>query len=126
MMVSRPMCLITIYPNGWVEARATDDVRVKIHSVPILQGDGTEEDARRGITPEALKAAYRSLPLPWRQLVDETWDGGVQTGYPDTLPEEDRYDRAEKWAVLELFAAAVEADDELRLPDLYHVEVGDD
>ena len=121
-MTPKPMVLVTIYPDGWVETRATDDVRVKIHTVPLLQGSGSEVDAEHGISFAALRAAYEGLPLDWQRLVDETDARGINTGLPNSCSEDDRYQRAVPWAVAEEFATAVRADDSLRL-DLYKVAI---
>ena len=114
-MTPKPMVLVTIFPDGWVETRSTDDVAVKIHTVPVL-GDG------HGTSAAALKTAYRELPWKWQQLVDETDARGIQTGMPNPTPYAERADMAAKWAVADGFAAAVKADDQLRL-DLYQVNI---
>ena len=113
-MHEKPMVLVTIYPDGWVETRATDDVLVKVHSVPAFDA--------RGIGGPALRQAYADLPWKWQTLVDETDARGVGTGMAETMPEAERYEQAERWAVVEQFAAAVEADDKLRL-DLVQVDI---
>ena len=113
-MHERPMVLVTIYPDGWVETRATDDVLVRVHSVPAFDA--------RGIGGPALRQAYADLPWKWQTLVDETDARGVSTGLPDATPEADRLEQAAQWLALEQFAAAVEADDQLRL-DLVQVDI---
>jgi len=107
MVYERPMCLVTIYPDGWVEARHSDDVLVRIHSVPRLRGEASEGDYLRGISPTSLQMAYRDLPAKWRKLVDECTS--LETGLPDRLSEDERYGRAMVCALVEL---AMEADDE--------------
>ena len=113
-MHEKPMVLVTIYPDGWVETRATDDVAVKIHSVPVFDN--------RGISGPALRQAFADLPWKWQKLIGETDARGVGTGMAETMPEAERYEQAQQWAIVEQFAAAVEADDQLRL-DLVQVDI---
>ena len=121
-MHERPMVLVTIYPDGWVETRSTDDVRVKIHTIPPI-GD-TPASAEHGISEVARRIAYEELPVPWQQLVSEVDARNVQAGMPDTLSIEERFGRAVPWVVCDTFAAKVEADDSLRL-DLVSVTIPD-
>ena len=102
-MLTKPMVLVTIYPDGWVETRSTDDVRVKIHTVPILKGNGSEVDAEHGISAAALVQAYLELPLDWQNLVDETDARGIGTGLPNACPEEGRSEMAARYVILEIF-----------------------
>ena len=124
MVTPKPMVLVTIYPDGWVETRATDDVRVKIHTVPPLRGNGSEVDAEHGISFAALRQAYKGLPMDWRRLVDETDARGIQTGMPNAMPEAERYKNVWPWMVLDTFITAVKEDDHLRL-ELHNIEIPD-
>ena len=121
-MTPKPMVLVTIYPDGWVETRSTDDVRVKIHNVLPLRGNGSEVDAEHGISYAALRAAYDGLPWDWQNLVDETDARGIHSGLPNSCPEEDRMNQATVWAFVEALAEKVRADDSLRL-DLYKIKI---
>ena len=112
----KPMVLVTIYPDGWVETRSTDDVAVRIHTVPAMGWDVN------GTSAASLRQAFSELPWKWQQLVGETDARGVETGLPNACPEDERSEMAAKWVACDTFAAAVEADDELRL-DLVQVTI---